>query len=160
MDIVIKKMETDDEIRGKAYVHCASWHEAYAGMIDRDYLAGMTTEKCEAMAFRWKENCIVAKDADQVIGFAAYGHNDADYPETGEITALYVLSAYYGRGIGRRLMEAALKELGDHQCIRLWVLKENRRAIRFYEKCGFRPDGTEAYLESLKAFEIRMVLQK
>lgn len=33
MQITIKKMETDDEIRGKAYVHWKSWQEAYPGML-------------------------------------------------------------------------------------------------------------------------------
>jgi RimJ/RimL family protein N-acetyltransferase len=34
-----------------------------------------------------------------------------------------------------------LKEQEFHQ-IYLWVLKENKRAIQFYEKAGFVNDGT------------------
>ncbi|MFI6120860.1 GNAT family N-acetyltransferase [Streptomyces sp. NPDC051064] len=30
----------------------------------------------------------------------------------------------------------------------LWVLKENTRARRFYERAGFRPDGTEETFEA------------
>ena len=33
MDIVIKKSETKEEIRGKTFVHWKTWHEAYPGMI-------------------------------------------------------------------------------------------------------------------------------
>jgi len=51
MSIVIQPMETDDEIRGKAYVHWRAWHEAYAGIVSREYLDGLTLEKCEKMAF-------------------------------------------------------------------------------------------------------------
>ena len=36
--ISIKKMETDDEIKGKAYVHWKSWHEAYPGIVSQNYL--------------------------------------------------------------------------------------------------------------------------
>ena len=62
MTIKIKKMETDDEIRGKAYVHWKSWHEAYPGIISREYLDSHTLEKCEKLAFRWGGNILVAKD--------------------------------------------------------------------------------------------------
>lgn len=34
MNITVKAMETDAEIRGKAYVHWKSWHEAYKGLVD------------------------------------------------------------------------------------------------------------------------------
>ena len=42
MKFEIKKMETDDEIRGKAYVHWKSWHEAYPGLVDQGDLDAMT----------------------------------------------------------------------------------------------------------------------
>ena len=53
MGIIIRKMETDEEIRGKAYVHWRSWHEAYPGLISPGYLEKLTLEKCEKMAFTW-----------------------------------------------------------------------------------------------------------
>ena len=40
-------------------------------------------------------------------------------------------------------MQAALEELkalGFERAL-LWVLERNTRARRFYEKCGFSPDG-------------------
>ena len=33
-DILIKPMETEDEIRGKAFVHWKSWQESYRGIVD------------------------------------------------------------------------------------------------------------------------------
>ena len=53
MNIVIKKMESDDEIKGKAYVHWKSWQEAYSGIVDQRYLDSLTLEKCEKTAYRW-----------------------------------------------------------------------------------------------------------
>ena len=38
MNIIVKKMETDEEKRGKAYVHWKSWQEAYPGMVSQEYL--------------------------------------------------------------------------------------------------------------------------
>ena len=61
MNIVIKKMESDDEIRGKAYVHWKSWQEAYSGIVDQRYLDSLTLEKCEKTAYRWPDDMIIAK---------------------------------------------------------------------------------------------------
>ena len=51
MGIILKKMETDEEIKGKAYVHWKSWHESYTGIVSQEYLDKLTFEKCEKMAF-------------------------------------------------------------------------------------------------------------
>ena len=159
MDITIKKMETDGEIRGKAFVHWQAWHEAYPGMVSSDYLERFTLERAEKMAFSWRDRLIVAKDGDRVIDFVGYGDRGAEDPDTGEIFALYVLAEYYGTGVGKQLMDAGLEQLKDYPRACLWVLKDNARAIRFYEKCGFRPDGREMHSANVEADEIRMVLE-
>ena len=107
--VEIKKMETDDEIRGKAYVHWKSWHEAYPGLVSDEYLEKLTLEKCEKMAYSWPDNLIVAKENGRVIGFVGYGDRGDEAPDTGEIFALYVLSEYYGKGVGLRLIKAGLE---------------------------------------------------
>lgn len=159
MRIFLKKMETEEEIRGKAYVHWRAWHEAYPGLVSQEYLDRFSLEKCEKIAFSWPDNLIIAKDAGQVIGFVGYGDRGEESPDTGEIFALYVLSSYYGKGVGQQLMQAALEQLKAYPQICLWVLKENKRAIRFYQKCGFRPDGEEMYSTRVEATEIRMVFR-
>ena len=53
-----------------------------------------------------------------------------------ELHALYVLPAYWGRGIGGALLKAA----GDVS--RLWVLEGNLLGRRFYETHGWEPEGT------------------
>ena len=57
-------------------------------------------------------------------------------------------------------MEAGLKQLERYPQICLWVLKDNKRAIRFYEKCGFSPDGKEMTSPNIGAVEIRMIMKK
>ena len=42
MDIEIKKMQTDEEKKGKAFVHWRSWHTAYPGLVNREYLDNLT----------------------------------------------------------------------------------------------------------------------
>ena len=100
------------------------------------------------------------KDAGRVIGFVGYGDRGEEAPDIGEIFALYILSEYYGKGVGQQLMKAALQQMRGYQQICLWVLKENKRAIRFYQKCGFDSDGEEIYSTTVAASEIRMILKR
>ena len=160
MDIVTKKLETEEEILGKAFVHWTTWHDAYRGIISDAYLDRFTLEACERMARSWTEGIIIAKDGERVVGFVGFGTRGEEAPNVGEIFAMYVLSEYYGKGVGRRLMDAALERLKEYPTVCLWVLKENRRAIRFYEKCGFAADGAETFSETLAAAEIRMTLRR
>lgn len=162
MNIVIKKMETDAEIKGKAYVHWKSWQEAYSGIVDQRYLDSLTLDKCEKIAFRRTDNVIIAKDGDSVIGFVGFGkYRNDELENAGEVFAIYILSQYYGKGIGYRLMQTALSELADHSKIAVWVLKENTKAIRFYERCGYRFDGREQIIElGSPVVAARMVLER
>ena len=161
MEIIIKNMETDAEIEGKAFVHYTAWQEAYAGIVDAGYLARMTLEKCVDAAYRWRENVIVALDRGRVIGFAGYGQSrDEDLPDTGEVFAIYILSAYYGKGVGHRLMDEALRRLPFPRAS-VWVLRGNARAIAFYKKCGFDFDGvTKTLMLGENVDVVRMVLSK
>ena len=162
MSIVIKPMETDSEIKGKAYVHWKSWQEAYPGIVAQSYLDKLTLEKCESIAYKGLDNILVAKDDDQVVGFVGFGkYRNDELPSAGEVFSLYVLSAYYGRGIGYRLMQEALKRLTDYPQVAVWVLKDNQRAIHFYERCGYRFDGREeTILLDTPVTEVRMILEK
>ena len=40
-------------------------------------------------------------------------------------------------------MRRALDELAGCRVVVLWALKENKKALRFYERVGFHPDGEE-----------------
>ena len=104
----------------------------------------------------------MAKDGERVIAFCGYGsYRDDSLPDTGEIFALYVLSGYYGTGAGVLLMKEALELLRRYPAVALWVLADNRRAIRFYEKQGFVPDGAEQSVVLGKPLaEIRMILRR
>lgn len=160
MNILIKPMESSSEIEGKAYVHWKSWQETYKGLVEQTYLDSLTLEKCTKIAYQWPDNILVSKDGDKVIGFTGYGsYRDDTLPETGEVFAIYILSEYYGKKVGYALMQAALRELSEYRQIALWVLKGNERAIRFYEKCGFRFDGTEQSITlGQENTELRMIL--
>jgi GNAT superfamily N-acetyltransferase len=61
----------------------------------------------------------------------------------GTLERLFVVPERWGSGVADVLHDAALavsREAGAEVC-RLEVLEENRRARRFYERHGWRPDG-------------------
>ena len=142
--INIIPMVTDEDMDGKGYVHWKSWHETYNGLIDPFYMERITLEKCVHMAHRWPQNVMIAKDGNKVIGFVGCGeYRDDALAGCGEVYAIYVLADYYDQKVGYALMNAAFEKLAAYKKIAVWVLRGNHRAIRFYERYGFRFDGTE-----------------
>ncbi len=145
--MLIKPMETEDEVRGKAFVHYQAWREAYAGLLAPEFLNGRTlalSEERARLAFQSGVATVLAKDGERVAGFADYGpYRGDDLSDAGEVYAIYVLRAYYGRGVGRALMRQALSGLPEYGSAAVWVLKGNERAIRFYTRFGYRFDGAE-----------------
>lgn len=63
--------------------------------------------------------------------------------------ALYVHPDQMGQGVGRALLTESVARCSaaGHGRLLLWVLKENDRARRFYERAGFRADGAEEPFE-------------
>ena len=65
------------------------------------------------------------------------------FPDYGELVSLYLLPEYMGRGMGSVLLDASLKALSDagFTNVLLWVLEDNLRAHKFYERSGFINSG-------------------
>ena len=163
MNIVIKEMETEEEIKAKGYVDWKTVREAYSELLSQDYLdSAETLEKCVERAFKWRDNMLLAKDDDKVIGFAGYGKSRYDdLGNAGEIHSLYILREYYGKKIGYGLMNAAVERLTEYDRIVVRVLERNERAIRFYERYGFHFDGfRENVVLGTEHNVLRMVLEK
>ena len=64
----------------------------------------------------------------------------------GEVYAFYVHPDHWGSQVANELMLATISALGDDgwPLARLWVLRDNPRARRFYERHGWIVDGTES----------------
>ena len=161
MKIIIKTMETPEEIEGKSIVHWHTWREAYDDLLPADYQETMTLDRCRFFSQKYPENTLIAMDGKKVVGFISYGKFRGETIQAGEIIALYVLKDYYGKGVSKQLMHAAFVALDQFSEIYLWVLKDNKRAIAFYQKIGFTFDGQEKILDLVKPItEIRMVRKK
>ncbi|MEW1960631.1 GNAT family N-acetyltransferase [Kineococcus sp. NPDC059986] len=74
---------------------------------------------------------------------AARRRDDDAGQEAATLDALYVLCEHQGSGLADHLMTVVLDWLGD-QAMRLEVASYNARAIRFYQRHGFRLTGHTA----------------
>ena len=132
-------------------VHVAAWRSTYAGILPRDYLTRLSAVRQAAhyqAAIRGGIGVYVAIHSDSdpassvIVGFATAGRarQGAGAPADGEIETLYVLDDWRDRGIGRRLMRAAVDHLGEMACqaVFLWVLRDNPSRW-FYARLGGRP---------------------
>ena len=158
MTVIIKSMETPEEIEGKSLVHWQTWREAYDDLLPAEFQETMTLERCRFFSQKYPENTLIAMDGMKVVGFISYGNFRDKTMQAGEIIALYVLKDYYGKGIAQKLVKAALTALDSFSEIFLWVLKDNKRAIAFYQKMGFTFDGQEKMLELGKPIKERRMV--
>lgn len=93
----------------------------------------------------------LATDADRAIGYIkinfAGAQTDFREEDGAEIERIYVLKEYFGRQVGRLLLEKALETVRDSGKRSVWlgVWENNHRAIGFYEKQGFQRSGTHVF---------------
>ena len=130
-----------------AAVHVRTWQTAYEHVFGAERLAAIDLNaRAEQWRQRlgepeWQEVVLVVEDESSIVGFASCGES-RDAPGEGELYAIYVLPESWGSGAGPVLLAAALAALGeDFNRASLWVLEENPRARRFYEREGWTLDG-------------------
>ncbi len=129
--------------QGRGYVHFAAWRETYSELMDERFLRAQPLEACVGCARAHPDDGFVALAGDEVVGFVRLNRTARDFvsvPGAAEIVALYVLRAYQGQGIGTALLGRCLAECPKRD-LALFVLSGNERAIRFYERRGFRFTG-------------------
>jgi ribosomal protein S18 acetylase RimI-like enzyme len=134
------------------HVQVESWRAAYAGILSEEKLAHLDAQ---AAAARWRtrladatsrvESFVAEHDGHGVVGYTWVGRcRQADEPAgVGEMWALYAAPHVWGLGVGHALFRASEQRLGErgYQSFILWVLPDNRRARRFYERQGMSADG-------------------
>jgi GNAT superfamily N-acetyltransferase len=147
MSSYLVRPATPRDAKAIAEVHVATWQAAYKDIMPEDYISKMTVEKRQAY---WREaiefsepQLLVATCNEQLVGFVGFDRSrDANTRATvGEIWALYVLPAHWGKGAGLALWDGARDGLKDEGCtqVTIWVLLRNERALQFCEHAaGFK----------------------
>jgi GNAT superfamily N-acetyltransferase len=157
-----------EDAEAGAWCHLLCWQEAYADLVDPAKLAERT-KNMDRRIERWRTAAEegmprwialnpdpAAPLRDQVVGLVAIGAGagaSAGAPEPVELEAIYTRKAWWGTGLGSRLLEVAV----GNRAARLWVLENNERAKAFYRRKGFTEDGTVAPEAFFGVPEIRMI---
>ena len=88
---------------------------------------------------RWS-TALADAEARVLVGEAESGPVGVAAVRPGWLDGLYVIPEWWGTGAARRLHDRALELLGPGGH-RLWVLADNSRARRFYERRGWSENG-------------------
>ena len=143
----------------RARVH--GWRTAYRHVFPVDDLDAMPID-----AERWRSRLhmppsgwttFVCEHDGRVVGFASVGPS-RDEEEFGELYAIYVEPEEWSTGAGQALLASAEERLtAEYDAALLWVLEENPRARRFYERAGWALDGARKAEErfGVRAPEVR-----
>ena len=146
------------DARRMAAIHVAAWRAAYREVMPDEYLDGLPEREIEAV---WRERLVsglsdrapagvvsvvlVAELDGLVVAMAAVGPDRADPDDaaTGELWMLNADPTAWGSGAAAALHRAACDELGarGHVEAVLWVVEQNARARRFYEREGWHDDA-------------------
>ncbi|MDP9397511.1 MAG: GNAT family N-acetyltransferase [Actinomycetota bacterium] len=146
-------------------VSARAWRAGYAGLVPQAYLNAIDEhdeQRLSRLRVRLGDpaagSTLLAVRRRVVLGFLSYGRERVDprvpapvfaAPGRAEVYALYVLPECWGTGLGSRLLAdtlAALRAGGAGQ-VCLWVLRDNARARRCYERHGFALTGEEQQID-------------
>jgi GNAT superfamily N-acetyltransferase len=136
-----------------AEIRVGGWQWAYRGLIPQAHLDAMSTrEDADRHRTRFRQgkpgvlNLLAERDGE-TVGWLCHGpYRDGEVPPGSvELYALYVDPLHSGTGAGRALLHESIRRCSaaGHTRMYLWVLRDNARARRFYERSGFRADGVE-----------------
>lgn len=156
---LILRAATQADADGITDVQVASWRVGYQHLFDDDVLfADDFDSSRRAYWNRWAfwpggRVAVATRPSEvgreQVICFTSYGperERARGHTGRGEITACYCSPTIWGTGVADRLMdftELRLRAEGFALAV-LWVIEQNPRARRFYERRGWEPTGITA----------------
>jgi ribosomal protein S18 acetylase RimI-like enzyme len=142
--MVVREAEPDDAFAVES-IRVRGWQIAYRHVFPPEQLDALPVDET-----RWRRNFIeqprgwstfVADRDGEVVGFASVGPS-RDETGIGELYAIYVDPDDWSQGVGCALIERAEERLArDFEEATLWVLTDNMRARRFYERAGWVGDG-------------------
>jgi len=134
-----------------AGLHAESWRVHYRGAYRDAYLDGDVVEDRHRV---WLERLaapapnqlvLLAEEDDDLVGFAcAYGQADETWGSL--LDNIHVRPDHQSRGVGAALLAevATWCSANYPDCgLYLWVLAQNPRAQRFYQRLGARDQGGE-----------------
>ena len=148
MEVTLRKISIDDinelkKIGRLTFTETFSSQNSEENM--RKYLeSGFSTEKLASELNDSNTNFFFAELGKKIIGYLKVnvGASQTELHDTNalEIERIYVLKEFHGRKVGQALFNKALDLASERKLIYVWlgVWEQNVKAIRFYEKNGFK----------------------
>jgi len=133
----------------------AAWGVAYRGLIADEVLDSEAFRRARLDGWTAATNSrrqdrddplrrlIVPEVDGRVVGFSIFGRernagDRAGTSERGELYGFYLHPDVWGTGVADTLMDASIEPLRERfPTSVLWVLRDNHRARRFYERAGW-----------------------
>ena len=136
----IRFINQNDSLFEISDIYERSWKYAYKNIISQEYLDSIPKGRWANSITKDGMFNLVILENEHIIGTASICKSRwKQYSEYGEIVSIYFLPEYMGKGYGSHLLNRCIKELyklGFNKIL-LWVLEDNIRARKFYEKNGF-----------------------
>ncbi len=140
----IRHLNSNDDLSKISHIYEESWKYAYKNIIPQTFLDSIPCGNWIPHLKSPEMNILVMLDNGKFIGVSTYCRSRFfDFQDFGEIVSIYLLPEYMDKGIGKQLLDKTISELSNlnFKNIFLWVLEENIRARKFYEKSGFVLSG-------------------
>ena len=128
-----------------AMLKITNYKKTYASIFSKKFLDEMSIEEEEEKYLKGLKNrkVLVYYEENNILGYIYYGKRKnnkeilSDYD--GEIYAIYVDINSKNKGIGTKLIKAALNDLvNDYKKVILWCMADNFESIKFYKKRNFK----------------------
>ena len=149
MEIYIRYANKDDADT-IALINSKSFQQTFRGIIPEDFLEErFSYERLKERLYKELNegttiSCIMYKD-DIPVGMLTFAQDDYKERDNSEIDLwrIYLLPEYWGQNLGKEFIDWGIKELTrkGYEKVALWVVEENERARKFYEKVCFAHDG-------------------
>lgn len=156
----IRYLNQNDDLFEISNIYESSWKYAYKKIIPQDYLDSISKGRWANSINREGMNNLVLIEDGLIVGTASFCKSRWEqYSDFGEIVSIYLLPDYIGKGYGSHLLKRCIEQLNKlgFTKLLLWVLEDNTRARRFYEKNSF--NCSNEYLnDSIGGKEIREVM--
>ena len=150
--MVVRNAKFEDMAQA-GHIMAVSFRTAFADFVSQQTMDACAQEdNCAAMLERiyreGKMHFLIGENSGMLVW--------QKVQDSVEIIAIHTLPESWGTGLGAAMLTTALNQIGN-QPVFLWAFKENTRACRFYEKHGFRWDGSERVSEFDGTVEVRYV---
>jgi RimJ/RimL family protein N-acetyltransferase len=160
--VEIRKVTEHDDFDAIGNIYAQSWKYAYKGIVPQDYLDSLDSARWAPVLSRRSHDAFVLVENGRYIGTASIcAARDEAMAGWGEIISIYMHPCAMGEGLAAPLFKAVMDALAERgfQDIYLWVLEENTRAQKFYEKNGFIKNGDtmDIVIGGRKLVEVRYV---